>query len=97
MPDRGVDRRSRYTALSSRALTVAGKAMSLLEAKIDAGEVTPAVLSTIASKAVEQVERLERLQMSTGGMGATSPDEIQAKARALRAAAEELLRREGSE
>jgi hypothetical protein len=88
------DRVAAYGVLQEKAARIASLALDQLEEKLISGEIKAGALSQIALKAVDKIRVLEDLKARMPG--GISPDEIAGKAMALRAAAEEFLRREAA-
>ena len=86
------DRAAEYSGLQERAARIAAKALAQLEERLGTDELKAPALAQIAMKAVDKLRMLEDLKGRVPG--GISPDEIAGKAAALRAAAEEMLRRE---
>jgi hypothetical protein len=84
----------KYTALSNTAARIAQISMRRLQEKLDENHnLQPTALAGIADKAVTIVTKLEALQRGAESERVSSSADIAERAKMLRAAAEELLKR----
>jgi len=86
---------ARYEHLSSEAVQIAVKSLARLNEKLEENHnLQPTALAGIADKAVTIVTKLDTLlKASEGQSRVTGSEDIADRARMLRAAAEELLKR----
>ena len=87
-----VERATQYGVLQEKSARIAAKALDRLEERLESEDVKAPALAQIALKAVDKLRMLEDLKARVPG--GISPDEIAGKAAELRAAAEEMLKRE---